>query len=132
MNFFDSIRDNSVRIVNDTMGYDAVWTPQGDFSGDFSADFNGGVARKARVLFSNATEKDHDLDNEVFETFDCKAEFLLPDFAGLMESSGNKKKEIITINLESRGEGIQSFYVVHVAGKWDGKTHIAYLIRKKN
>jgi hypothetical protein len=49
-----------------------------------------------------------------------------------MESSGNKKKEFIKIDLTIRGEGIKSFYVLRVVAKWDGKTQICYLLRKKD
>ena len=119
MNFFDSIRDNAVSVVNNTMGYDATWLPS-----------LGGEEQRCRVLFSSATEEAHDLDNEVFETFDCRAEFLLPDFSNLMDSVGGKNKEVISIDLTSRGEGIKRFYVQKVVAKYDGKTHVAYLIRK--
>lgn len=111
-NLFDSLQDNTVDVVTNTMGYPASWQPVA-----------GGPVITAAVLYNANTDK-YDLSNMGYEPEKWRMEYRAPFFPGLKQSVDENVDEIVTITLP---DGDTEFFVRRVIAAFDGKTFIAYL-----
>lgn len=107
---FQALQNTAFGIVQQTMGYEASWTPA-----------LGGAAYTARVLFQNPTEmkKIAAID---YSPQDWVVEYKEGDFPGLMDAVITRSTNEV---IEIQGT---DYYVTDVSRKYDGQTYIAKLI----
>jgi hypothetical protein len=107
-NLFDSFQAAAHRIVTNTMGYAASWTPSA-----------GGPTQTGIVLFNKPTQKAEIPDDE-YLAISPKVEYLEPAFPGLFEAIRLNNPEVIVV------EGV-SFSAYKAERKYDGKTVIIHV-----
>lgn len=110
MGLFDRFKESVNRVVNNTMGTVAVWTPS-----------HGGDVKTATVLFKDPTETQKFLGVE-FDNETASFEYLKSDFPGLRESANLKNDEIVHIN--GLSYGVNAVRVLH-----DGDIYLAEIQR---
>lgn len=108
-NLFDDIQGSAFKVVTNTMGYDATWTPTA-----------GGPEQTARVLFKDPTERAEML-NVDYDPGISMMEYYVGSFENLKPAVDAKNDEIVTINGDQYG-------VQTARKKYDGKTFYAELI----
>jgi hypothetical protein len=108
MNLFDGLQGAAQKIVENTMGYDATWSPSA-----------GGDAITGRVLLNRPTQKEG-IDDVDYKAIRPRVEYFEGAFPGLLESVRENNTETITI------ENI-SYVCFNGELKFDGKTITIYL-----
>lgn len=113
-NPFDNLSSRVFERVQETMGYDATWSPSA-----------GGSTKTARVLFGEPTKDD--MLGEYADSFNLRTFFMEwwdDSFIGLFDSVRDDGGEYVTITQDS---GDRYFYVRHAFKKYDGRNHRAQL-----
>jgi len=111
-NLFDSLQDNTVDVVTNTMGYPATWQPA-----------VGGPLQTAKVLYNANTDK-YELSNMDFVPEKWRMEYRAPFFEDLKQSVDSGVDETVIITLPG---GATEYFVRRVIAAFDGKTFIAYI-----
>lgn len=114
-NLFDGAESTAFKIVTNTMGYDADWTPS-----------VGGPTKLARVLYKDPA-KDQKFEDAEYSPYEYKMEYEKGDFDGLKEAVDSGKDE--EVNIDTRF-GLKTFFVRKVKGKFDGATFVAEMEAK--
>jgi hypothetical protein len=109
-NPFDGLADRVFSVVERTMGYNALWTPNGSVN-----------TQSARVLFAEPTmaEKLGEYGDS-YSPHTFFMEYWDGTFVGLFEAVRENSEEYVTVNG-------REFFVRHVERKFDGRNYRARL-----
>lgn len=111
-NLFDDAQSAAFKIVTNTMGCDASWTPS-----------DSSPVKTARVLYNDPTEKEQ-IDKADYDPYAYEMEYERGDLDGLKEMADELDDEEVIIDTRF---GLKTFFVRKVKGKFDGNTYIATL-----